>query len=60
MISEHFPLMVTGQPARGMVLVTNTLSITKSQQEFARQAGVIVICGDAIGSFGHSLLGALQ
>jgi hypothetical protein len=46
--------------SNGMVLVTNALSITRAQQELARQAGVIVICGDAIGSFGSSLLSALR
>ena len=46
--------------SNGMVLVTNALSITKAQQELAREAGVIVICGDAIGSFGSSLLSALS
>jgi HJR/Mrr/RecB family endonuclease len=46
--------------SNGMVLVTNALSITKAQQELAREAGIIVICGDAIGSFGSSLLSALR
>jgi HJR/Mrr/RecB family endonuclease len=43
------------ESADRLVLITTARSVTKSQQELARKASVIVICGEAIENYGAFL-----
>ena len=43
------------ESADRLVLITTARSVTKSQQELARKASVIVICGEAIENYGSFL-----
>ena len=43
------------EKADKLVLITNAMSVTRSQQELARKGNVIVICGEAIENYGSFL-----